>query len=233
VTITIKNKKLTQLLNIVSARCGPDVPLKCLDCRKLGGDVDSLFDVMSKFCQSILSKNIRNLGVDYMTYGFYCLLEESEQNVLSLSDIVNSPLRDDYILSKNKTKIIEVLSLLHSTGLICLLQSSVDTSKVWVVVHKQILLAEVDGILFAPKYFKEYQANVASNTGIITSSSLIQLFPHYDPEMLICFLTNMALCQEIDSSLLTVTNLEALNEEDKLLFFPALLNIDRPHNNTG
>ena len=39
--------------------------------------------------------------------------------------------------------------------------------------------------------------DIASNTGIITVSALTKIFPEYDPDMLICFVKNMALCQEV------------------------------------
>ena len=231
-TIT-KNKRLEELSEIISLRCGPGVPIKYLDCRKLGGNnIISLFNELSSSCQSIRNTSGRNLSL--YCHMMYAFLEDSQLNVLSLSsDIVNSPLRYLYALPEKVEEIQDILCSLNSTGLICLVKSHEDTSKVWVVVNKQILLAEVDGILFAPKSFKEYR-NVASNTGIITSSSLIHLFPHYDPEMLICFLTNMALCQEIDPQFLSMVNLKPIiTNDDKLLFFPTLLNIDRPHDITG
>ena len=80
--------------------------------------------------------------------------------------------------------------------------------KVWVVVNKGILLTELDGILFAPKKkdFKEH-VDIASNTGIVSVSGLTSLFPHYDPDMLICFLKQMELCQEMNPSFLSMTNL--------------------------
>ena len=81
--------------------------------------------------------------------------------------------------------------------------------------------------------FKQH-CDIASNTGIITVSALAELFPCYDPDMLICFLKNMALCQEIHPQFLeTITNLVAKgtnNDKERFLFFPTLLNIDRPDN---
>ena len=126
------------------------------------------------------------------------------------------------LYQQSKEEVMETLSQLHSTGLICLLKSE---DEVWVVVNKQILLAEVNGILFAPKTFKQHRTGIASNTGIITVSTLSQLFSNYDTNMLICFLKNMALCQEIHPHFMTITNLHQFtdNTEERLLFFPALL----------
>ena len=67
--------------------------------------------------------------------------------------------------------IVPLLETLHSVGLIVYLENKEDPTKCWVVVSKEILVSEVDGILFAPSYFKEHR-DIASNTGIITSSAL-------------------------------------------------------------
>ena len=116
--------------------------------------------------------------------------------------------------------------------------------KVWVVVNKGILLTEVDGILFAPETFKEH-VDIASNTGIVSVSGLTRLFPKYDPDMLIHFLKNMELCEEINPSFLRMTNLHqlAVEEEEEegrrerrgemLLHFPCLLSTDRPDEMTS
>ena len=137
---------------------------------------------------------------------------------------------------------MDALHSLHSTGLISVLKSE---DKVWVVVNKGILLTEVDGILFAPKTFKEH-VDIASNTGIVSVSDLTRLFPKYDPDMLICFLKNMELCQELNPCFLRMTNLiggnraetgdrasETERRGERLLFFPCLLSTDRPKKMTS
>ncbi|XP_019853915.1 PREDICTED: WASH complex subunit FAM21 homolog [Amphimedon queenslandica] len=173
----------------------------------------------------------------------YGLLEERKENILTLSDIT-LPFKHsgNYIVPDDRDEIAELLDSLHSTGLISVLKSE---DKVWVVVNKGVLLTKVDGILFAPKTFKEY-VDVASNTGIVSVSGLTRLFPNYDPDMLICFLKNMQLCQELDPSFLKMTNLtaedrdetgdsasETQRREERLLFFPCLLSTDRPKEMTS
>ena len=231
-TVT-KKRRQSELQQIIRERCDTHVSIEYLDCRKLGGSsIDSLLSNLSSACQSIRYKGGKNLSLYcHMMYG---LLEESTQNILSLSDIISAAqTNENYILPDTGEETLEILSSLHSTGLISLLKSTDDPNKVWVVVNKQILLAEVDGILFAPKSFKQH-CDIASNTGIITVSALAELFPCYDPDMLICFLKNMALCQEIHPRFLeTTTNLVAKgknNDKERFLFFPTLLNIDRPDN---
>ena len=210
-----------------------------LDCRKLGGSgVDSIFNKLSSACESIRSTSGRNLSLYcHMMYG---LLEERKENIprniLTLSDVMSAGEDNyDYVIPDKREEVLDVLDSLQSTGLISVLKSE---DKVWVVVNKGILLTEVDGILFAPETFKEH-VDIASNTGIVSVSGLTRLFPKYDPDMLICFLKNMELCQELDLSFLRMTNLHQLGVEEeeeggrerrgeRLLFFPCLLSTDRP-----
>uniref|UniRef100_A0A1X7USQ1 G domain-containing protein n=1 Tax=Amphimedon queenslandica TaxID=400682 RepID=A0A1X7USQ1_AMPQE len=206
-----------------------------LDCRKLGGSgVDSFFNKLSSACKSIRSTSGRNLSLYcHMMYG---LLEERKENILTLSDVMLATEdNNDYIIPNNKEEVMDVLHSLHLTGLMSVLKSE---DKVWVVVNKGILLTEVDGILFAPETFKEH-VDIASNTGIVSVSGLTRLFPKYDPDMLICFLNNMELCQQINPFFLRMTNLRqlAVEEEEeggterrkeRLFFFPCLLNMERP-----
>ena len=211
-----------------------------LDCRKLGGSgVDSFFNKLSSACESIRSTSGKNLSLYcHMMYG---LLEERKENILTLSDVMSAGKdNNDYFIPDKREDVLDVLDSLHSTGLISVLKSE---DKVWVVVNKGILLTEVDGILFAPETFKEH-VDIASNTGIVSVSGLTRLFPKYDRDMLICFLKNMDLCQELNPSFLRMTNLRqlAVEEEEeggterrgeKLLFFPCLLSTDRPDEMTS
>ena len=211
-----------------------------LDCRKLGGSgVDSFFNKLSSACGSIRSTSGKNLSLYcHMMYG---LLEERKENILTLSDVMSAGKdNDDYFIPDKEEDVLDVLDSLHSTGLISVLKSE---DKVWVVVNKGILLTEVNGILFAPDKFKEH-VDIASNTGIVSVSSLTRLFPKYDRDMLICFLKNMDLFQEMNPSFLRMTNLHqlAVEEEEeggterrgeRLLFFPCLLSTDRPKKMTS
>uniref|UniRef100_A0A1X7TN07 G domain-containing protein n=1 Tax=Amphimedon queenslandica TaxID=400682 RepID=A0A1X7TN07_AMPQE len=212
-----------------------------LDCRKLGGDgMGSFFNKLSSACESIRNKSGRNLSLYcHMMYG---LLEERKENILTLeytnSSFYASKHCDNYVLPNDKDEVAELLHSLHLTGLISILKSE---DKVWVILNKGILLTEVNGILFAPETFKEH-INIASNTGIVSVSGLTRLFPKYDPDMLICFLKNMELCQEIHPSFLKLTNLHQLAVEDvetskeqteRLLYFPCLLSSDRPKEMTN
>ena len=208
-----------------------------LDCRKLGGSgVDSFFNKLSSACESIRSTSGKNLSL--YCHRMYGLLEERKENILTLSDVMSAS--NDYFIPDKEEDVLDVLDLLHSTGLISVLKSE---DKVWVVVNKGILLTEANGILFAPDKFEQH-VDIASNTGIVSVSGLNKFFRKYDLDMLICFLKNMDLCQEMNPSFLKMTNLHqlAVEEEEergterrgeRLLFFPCLLSTDRPDEMTS
>ena len=213
-----------------------------LDCRKLGGSgVDSFFKKSSSACESI--RSTRKNKSSLYDHEMYRLLEERKENILTLSDVMSAGKDDnDYVIPDEEEDVLDALHSLHSIGLISVLKTE---DKVWVVVNKGILLTEVNGILFAPKTFKEH-VDIASNTGIVSVSGLTRLFPKYDPDMLICFLKNMELCQELNPSFLRMTNLIAGDREEtgdsasktqrrgeRLLFFPCLLSTDRPKKMTS
>ena len=207
-----------------------------LDCRKLGGSgVDSFFNNLPSACESIRS-TIKNKSSLYH-HEMYRLLVERKEDILTLSDVMSAGKNNsDYVIPDKREDVLDALHSLQSIGLISVLKSE---DKVWVVVNKGILLTEVDGILFAPKTFKEH-VDIASNTGIVSVSGLNRLFPNYDPDMLICFLKNMELCQELDPSFLRMTNLndkkdgsETQSIGERLLFFPCLLSTDRPKEMTS
>ena len=215
-----------------------------LDCRKLGGSgIGTVFKMLSSACESI--RSTRRYKSTLYHHEMYRLLEERKEDVLTLPDVISVAQNDDsFVIPEDSKEILELLYSLDSTGLINVFQSK---DKVWVVVNKGILLAEMDGILFAPKDFKEH-VDIASNTGIISVSDLSKLFPDYDSDMLIYFLKKMELCQElVNPFVLRITNLipsivregeadgevQEGREDVKLLFFPCLLYSDRPDEMTS
>uniref|UniRef100_A0A1X7T0Y3 Uncharacterized protein n=1 Tax=Amphimedon queenslandica TaxID=400682 RepID=A0A1X7T0Y3_AMPQE len=116
--------------------------------------------------------------------------------------------------------------------------------------HVIVIVSHVDEIFTNPfekrRRREEIQEIIVreSNTGIVSVCGLTRLSPKYDPDMLICFLKNMELCEEINPSFLRMTNLHQLVVEEeeeggrerrgeRLFFFPCLLCTDRPHEMTS
>ena len=71
-----------------------------------------------------------------------------------LKSLCDQSRQEDVPLPDN---IVPLLKTLHSSGLIVYLENEEDLEKSWIVVRKEILLAEVDGILFAPSGFTEHR----------------------------------------------------------------------------
>ena len=119
---------------------------------------------------------------------------------------------------------------LHNKGHIILLKNEFKVEKSWLIMQKEVLLNKVNGSLFAPQHFRQHCKSLSTSTGVVTYSNLAKLFPHYNPDMLIGFLTQLEFCQEIDDEvilqLLTDSNLKLQNS--RFLFFPGLVNIEKP-----
>ena len=222
--------------------------IECLDCRKLGGvGLDSFFIKLQNACSYIRGKDRRCLTL--YCHMMYSLLQESKKEVLTLQDIASDAVDKGarfFLPLHNGKEILNILSSLHSTGLIYYLNCEdedreVWTSdathikiahcRIWVVKNKQMFLKIVNSVLFAPETFEEH-CDIAQH-GVIPVSSLTKHFPDYDPVMLIRFLENMGLCHMVSPLFLLHTNLvkkgQDIGIEDMLcLFFPSLVDIERP-----
>ena len=98
------------------------------------------------------------------------------------------------------------------------------------VVKREIILKDVNGELFKPKYFRGYHP-IASSTGIIRVSSLKELFPQYDLDMLVKLMVRLEFCHPVNISGFK-TNLQPISTSasstEVLLFFPSLLKAEQP-----
>ena len=225
-----------QLAKISSSRLSQQSIENCglvhLDCRMLvGGELSSFTTTLSSACQSIRSTNTREMSL--YCHMLYALLEEKNESVYTLDQLIAILRQSENYMPLEVEAVSELLSSLHTTGLIVFLKNNHAPGYSWVVARKDVLLTEVNGVLFAPDNFKEHR-DIASNAGIISLSSLSQLFPQYSSDMLVVFLQYMELCQEISPEFLAFTNLmikeeESSDETKRLLFFPALIrDSDRP-----
>ena len=85
--------------------------------------------------------------------------------------MASSKISENYFVPQEQEEILETLSSLHSTGLITFLKNNHTPGNSWVIVDKRVLLAKVNGILFAPETFKKY-CDISSNTGEIIKIEL-------------------------------------------------------------
>ena len=114
---------------------------------------------------------------------------------------LTSALVSEENFSFDSTVLTESLTSLSDKGLILFVQNQEHPQSSWVVVEKEALLREVNGTLFSPDNFKQYR-QVASNTGIMPTATLEELFPQHSSEMLVCCLESMEFCHPVDPSTL-------------------------------
>ena len=97
------------------------------------------------------------------------------------------------------------------------------------IINKESILKKINGKSFADPSLKEYSI-VSSNTGVISTAMLHQIFPEYNIEMITLVMIQFELCKVVDLSHID-TNMEPLlssSSPSPLLFCPALVSVSRP-----
>ena len=134
------------------------------------------------------------------------------------------------LLPSGQSNILTLCEELSNKGHIILIKHKSGIEKSWLIIHKEMILSEVNGSLFAPQHFRQHCKSLSTSTGVVMYSNLAKLFLHYNTDMLIGFLTQLEFCQEIDDEiilqLLTDSKLES--QDSRFFFFPGLVNIEKP-----
>ena len=173
--------------------------------------------------------------VSVYCHELYAFLQTKlEKTACQLHELVSFlTAEEDSLVPSDVPILSELLEDLSGKGVIIYLKNEQCLEKSWVVVKREIILKDVNGELFKPKYFKGFHP-IASSTGIIRMSSLAELFPQYDPEMLVELMIRLEFCHPVNLAGIT-TNLQPIcpltsikNLTDILLFFPSLLQAKRP-----
>ena len=221
-----------------------------LDCRKLDSSQFRVFeDLLLTACYLIRNSiNIKKVQSHDKIYCkmLYLLMEIKGQNVYTL-ETVHGMIKEslhDYYLPETEEKILLSLNYLHHVGLIIFINTSTPKGS-WIVFRKQALLAEVNGKIFASKIFKPsatgknnflffdtvYYCKVVFFVGIVSQTSFCQLFPQYNPEMLLEFLISLELCGRVTDDIIKMTSLSPNSSENdaesELLFFPCLMSYNK------
>ena len=199
-----------------------------MDCRYFDGSSES-----SKYLLSLVSECHHSILARAPSVSMYChLLYAFLQTKIAcqLQDVISSLSAEDSPIPLEVPLLDELLESLSSKGAVMYFRNKQCLEKSWILVKTEIILKDVNGVLFAPEHFKEH-CHIASNTGVIRVSSLRQLFPMYDPEMLVELLVSLEFCLPVNLPGIE-TNLQATSsndgEADQLLLFPALTNAVRP-----
>ena len=128
--------------------------------------------------------------------------------------------------------LLGLLKSLHTGGHILLLEGEDES---WIVMNQDALFKTVNGILFAPKDFEQH-LDLDNNTGIVPLSSLYNLFPDLDFNMVKQFLVHYEFCHKIEDNetlQLIHGSSEPLNEKGSLAsvyyFFPGFVQSEKPN----
>ena len=220
--VAISHQKLVSILalNVAATYSGEMDQFKDELCR-INKDVVHMSPSISMMCHMMLAflkQRIPDLDVD----------------AISLSDLITYLAADpDKLIDPDSTKIVPILQTLSEKGLILFIPSEVSLNS-WIVLRKESILKKVNGALFADPSLKEY-IHVASNTGIVPRAVIKRIFPEYNVEMITQFMIHFELCQAVELSQVD-TNMapEGSPSSDlgPLLFFPALVNVERPSSAT-
>ena len=218
--------KLTLVSSLVQRRVKRQefIGFATVDCRKI--DTAGTREFISLLYKSQQAIAARAPSMSYYCHLLYAFLQsDPEMSVCTLQELVFELSRKDSPVPSQLVN--ELLTALNDKGIIIFLKNQHQLEKSWIVVDTVSLLKTIDGVLFAPNEFKEHR-NIASNTGIIQSSSLKNVFPQYNLEMLVGFLQTLELCHRVNLSGIT-TNFQSIelsspgDVDEWFLFFPSLL----------
>ena len=197
-----------------------------IDCHRPGGKgVKKFMKKLRESCEAVVDEN------DKMSYHCHCLnsyLQQLEVVAISLDELCSKLVElNEPCLLTDRSTVLEFLTILGSKGLILFLANTL------VIIDQKALLTEVNGVLFNKTIDRERKP-VASNTGIMPVSTLANLFPNHNTDMLISFLTSLQFCHQMDSfTVSSITNNIPsddfpISKDEKFLFFPALITEDKP-----
>ena len=228
VASSVEGKKLI-LQTIATRRIKRQEYVDCvaMDCRR--PDNEYLISVLTDSQSSIAESQPI---ISYYNHVVYAFLQTKLDAVgCTLDDLITKIMvEDDSSLPTDIYDLTETLTTLSDKGLILFIHDPQSVS--WVIAKTEGLLTEVNGTLFAPDHFEEHRADLASNTGIVSISSLSRVFPDYNAKMLASFLESLHFCRSVDYAVLKSTNLLTTPSclTTDLLFFPGLVQLERPKN---
>ena len=198
-----------------------------MDCRRPNTDASRcLITILANSQKAITASQP---VIHYYSHVVYAFLRTKLTVVgCTLHDLVSAiDKENDSSLPSDQSVLTEILTTLSDKGLILFIHHPHSS---WVVVKTNALLNEINGTLFAPRQFKEHCDILASNTGIVSTSSLLSVFPHHNTDMLVGFLQSLDFCRRVEPSVLENTNLQTTPSHSTadLLFFPGLVQSERP-----
>ena len=223
-----KSSLLQTIIHVATRRVRRQLYVECIamDCRRTNTDASRRLIATLTNSQKAITAS--QPVIHYYSHVVYAFLR-TKLNVVgcTLHDLVSVIAKEnDPSLPSDQSVLTEILTTLSDKGLILFIRHHQSS---WIVVKTEALLNKINGTLFAPDHFKEHR-DLASNTGIVPVSNLHKVFPDYNSEMLVGFLTSLDFCRPVDPSVLQYTNLQTTPSHSTadILFFPGLVQSERP-----
>ena len=159
------------------------VDVVSMDCRKIDcADTRTFTSLLSKSKEAMSS---RAPSMSFICQFMYAVLQWRRKSAGTIAWKLQNLATFLYehhssrILPSKIPLLNDILLSLSSKGVIIYLQNHRELAKGWIVVDTEALSNKIIGKLFTPSGFKEHP-EIASDTGIVLTSSLQQLFPDYD-----------------------------------------------------
>ena len=199
-----------------------------MDCRR--GNDDNFLPILAQ-CHHTISANSQPVSIYcHMVYSF--LQTKIDKTACQFYELISYVSKEESLVTLDHSLLSEFLEYLSNKGLIIYIKNNQCLKNSWIVIKREVISKDINGELYKPKYFRGHHP-IASSTGIIRMSSLSELFPQYDLDMLVELMVGLEFCHPVDLSD-TKTNLHPIDSTsvedatDNYLFFPSLLNTERP-----
>ena len=222
--LQIKSSFITNMLSR-NMRHGDFMELVTMDCRKF--DSKSTRKFISLLRQSQLSVSSRAPSMNYYCHLLYAFFKSKPEMVYcTLEDLIFlATTHEDCPIPTQTVSLSRFLTTLNDRGLIIFLKNQQKIEESWLIVNIEVLLKNING-----KLFGEVKSLI---TGIICSSTLKNLFPQYNLDMLVGFLQTLELCHCVNLSGIETNLLQGIEDSsqrntEKCFFFPSLLSKCRP-----
>lgn len=204
-----------------------------LDCRyAVSSQMSTLRSLLNKVCQVIRSP--QQMAFTHHCFLMFLLDKFRNHPAISLGEAeqkINEESEGEVMWSFLKFhNLFAVCDQLNKHGSILFLRNIKRPNESWIVLDKVVILSKVNGTLFAPEHFKEYH-KIASNTGVVSLSKLVSLFPALNPHMICRFLCYLEFCQEItDHNVLSLFQADVVptSRQERYFLFPGLVQLDTP-----
>ena len=207
-----------------------------LDCRKLvSRGLTALLTQLKLTCKTLRQTADIDLHCHilktFLTTNFHSSV------ACEVSEISEKTNPEDDLLPQEPSQLIPLLSTLSDKGHILLLENHTDVSKSWVVLKPELLLAEVNGSIFAPDNFKEHCSGFAMSTGVVALSKIQEKFGEHNNQIIIGYLTHLEFCFQMkdqntlemitkDATLQLIT--QGSEQAEEYYFFPSLIQKKTP-----